>query len=403
MSGSSVPQLQFSPVGPILPQGAAVLAGVQADMNAAFGGGLNLGLSTPQGQLASSLSAVIEDSNANIAYFAAMVDPQFSSGCYQDALGRIYFMTRNPATATAVTCTITGLLGTILPSNTLAKDASDNIYQLTAQATIPGTGSMSVVFQNIQTGPIPCAGSTLTQVYQAITGWDTITNPSAGELGQDVESRAAFEWRRQNSVAANALGSLAAILGAVFEVSGVLDAYATENTSSSPVTVGATQYSLVAHSLYVAVVGGVDADVAQAIWSKKDVGCGYNGDTSVTVEASGYSGLPPSYVVKFERPDPLTIKFAVTLVNDPRLPASIVTMVENAIVAQFSGQTPVNRERIGSNIYANNYMGAMYALSPFVRVVSLLIGTSTATLETVSIGIDQYPTIDSANIAVTLS
>ena len=55
-TSSSVPAIVFSATGLVLPDESAILAGVQADMNAAFGGNMNAGLSTPQGQLFSEAS-----------------------------------------------------------------------------------------------------------------------------------------------------------------------------------------------------------------------------------------------------------------------------------------------------------------------------------------------------------
>jgi hypothetical protein len=76
MASSAVPKIQFTAAGLVIPAETDVLAGVQADMNAAFGGGLNPALETPQGQLASSQAAVIADKNNEIATVVNQVDPQ---------------------------------------------------------------------------------------------------------------------------------------------------------------------------------------------------------------------------------------------------------------------------------------------------------------------------------------
>ena len=102
MSLSSVPKIQFTPAGLVIPAETAVLAGVQDDINAAFGGGLNPALETPQGQLASSQAAIIGDKNNEFALFVNQVDPQYSADRFQDAIARIYFLTRKPATPTSV-------------------------------------------------------------------------------------------------------------------------------------------------------------------------------------------------------------------------------------------------------------------------------------------------------------
>lgn len=403
MASSAVPKIQFTAAGLFIPAETDVLAGVQADMNAAFGGGLNPALETPQGQLASSQAAVIADKNNEIATVVNQVDPQYAADRFQDAIGRIYFLTRKPATPTAVTATLTGLVGTVIPAGTLAQDTSGNTYAASGAATIAITGTVDAEFQNIENGPIPCAAGTLTQVYQAVPGWDTITNAADGTMGQDVESRADFEYRRKNSVALNGKGTPGAIYAEVFALADVLDVHVKDNPSGSMVNTGSTNYPLLPHSVYVAVVGGADADIAAAIWRKKDVGCDYNGNTSVVVtDDSGYNYPQPTYVVKFERPAALPVKFAVQLVNDVSLPSNIVQLVQDAIIARFNGADGTTRERMGSLVLASRYYGAVVSVAPNVSLISVLIGTSTPTLSQVAVGIDQKPTLSVADISVTL-
>lgn len=395
-----MPQISFTPAGLVLPTEAAVLAGVQADINAAFGGGVNPALETPQGQLASSEAAVIADKNAEVALIVNQIDPQYADGRFQDAIARIYYLTRKPATSTSVTATLGGVASTVIPAGTLAQDTGGNTYSLTANATVGVGGTVNAEFQNIATGPIPCPASSLIKVYQSISGWDTITNSADGTLGQDVETREDFEFRRKNSVAINAKGTPESIYAAVFAVDNVLDAYVIDNPTGVAVNTGATNYPVLAHSVYIAVVGGIDADIAAAIWSKKDLGCDYNGNTSASVtDTSGYSYPYPTYTVKFERPGPLAIKFAVSIVNSPSLPSDIVTLTKNAIVARFNGTDGTARERIGSTIFASRYYGAVPGSA---SLISILIGTSSATLTQVSVGIDQKPTLSTSDIAVTL-
>jgi predicted RNase H-related nuclease YkuK (DUF458 family) len=471
-SPSSVPKIQFTQAGLVVPAETDVLAGVQSDMNSAFGGGLNSALETPQGQLASSQAAIIGDKNNEFAYFVNQVDPQYATDRFQDAIARIYFLTRKAATSTAVVCTVSGITGTVIPAGTLAQDTSGNTYINEGDVTIDSTGSVTANFQNVQTGPIACAAGTLTSVYQAIPGWSTITNPADGVMGSVVESRSDFEYRRKNSVALNSLGTLPSIYANVYDLANVLDVYALDNPKgiasftgaisgttltvsamadgatlvvgsvitgtgvtagtiitalntgtggagtytvnnsqsvssvammATAVAFGPTNYALAPNSLYVAVVGGTDADIAKAIWTHKDVGCDYNGNTSVMVQdTSGYSYPQPSYTVKFNRPSALPIKFAVQIANNPTLPANIVALTKAAIIARFNGADGTKRERIGSSIFASRYYAAVSAVTANVSVISILLGSATPTLTTLSVGIDQAPTLSASNISVTL-
>lgn len=403
MTTTSVPAVQFTPTGLVLPAESAVLAGVQADINTAFGGGVNPALETPQGQIASSTTAIIGEANNTFAQFVNQVNPDFADGTMQDAIGRIYFINRNPAIPTAVQCDCVGLVGTVIPVGAQAQDTAGNRYLSTAGGTIPAGGTISLPFACTVAGPTACPTGTLTQIYQAIPGWDTINNPGNGVPGALVESRADFAYRRQQSVALNAHGSLASIYAAVFNVANVLDVYVTENTTSSSVNVGSTNYPVAPHSLYVAVVGGASADIANAIWSKKDVGCDYNGNTSVIVtDTSGYSVPYPTYTVKYQIPAALPILFAVQIKNSPSLPSNIVTLVQNAIVGAFNGTDGGQRARIGSTIFASRFYAPVALIGPSVSILSILLGPTTATLNSYTVGIDQSPTVVAGNITVTL-
>ena len=399
---TNVPQIQFAPEGLIVPQEADILAGVQQDYNEAFGGNLNPALTTPQGQLASSTAAVIADANSALAEFVNQINPDTADGFMQDGIARIYFLEREGGIPTNVACTCVGAFGTPIPVGAQAKDTSGNIYICTDGGTIPVGGSIVLNFANLNDGPIPCPAGTLTKINKAIPGWDTINNVADGVLGRDVESRADFEFRRQNSVALNAHGSKEAIYGAVFDVDGVLDVFVTENVTDDPVPYGATNYNLAPHSVYVAVVGAAAQDIANAISSKKDLGCNMNGNTVVTVKDMSYTPPQPTYPITFERPAALPIKYEVQLADSSSLPSNIVDLVQTAIINSFNGLDGTARARIGGLILASKYYAPVSAIGPEVSILSILIGTATPTLNSVSVGIDQVPTLSAADISVVL-
>lgn len=403
MSTSSVPPLRFTPQGPIAPSDQDILAGVQIDIDYAFGGGVNPDPKTPQGQLATSETAIISDKNADFVMLCNQIDPLFSSGRFQDAIGRFYFMTRKAAEPTAVQCILGGLPTTVIPAGKLATDTAGNTYVLSGDVTI-GAGSTALSsWANLVAGPVPCPAGSLVKVAQSVPGWDTITNPADGVQGRLVETPQEFEIRRQNSVAANGRGSVQAIQAAVFGVANVLDVYAIDNTRGFVVNKGSTNYPMLAHSLYVAAVGAIDQDIANAIWLKKDDGCDYNGNTTLTVlDTLNYQPPYPAYQVIFNRPTSTPVKFAVSLVASPTLPSNIVALVQAAIVAQFTGATGLAPARIGAAITGSAYYGAVLGVAPGITVLSILVGTSAPTLAQVIMGIDQAPVTDASQISVTL-
>lgn len=373
---TNVPQPTFGPNGFIAPLESDILAGVLADLDAAFGGNLNLAQTTPQGQLAVSMAAVLGYGNDLFLAITNGVDPAFAAGRMQDAIARIYFLERKPALPTTVQAVCSGLTGTLIFSGATAITTDGHIYECKQTSTIPAGGSVTLPFACVETGPIPCPAGSLNGIYQTIPGWDSVTNPTEGIYGQDAESRADFEERRAQSVAVNAAGTLPAIRGSVSSVAGVLDAYVTENNTGAPATIGGV--SIAAHSLFVCVSGGAPADVAKAIWRKKTPGCGYTGNTTVTVvdDNSGYSVPYPSYPVTFQTAASLQIIFAVTIASSALIPADAEAQVAAAIIAAFTGSDGGQRAKIGATIFASRFYGAVSSLGTWGQaIVAINVGS----------------------------
>jgi uncharacterized phage protein gp47/JayE len=373
---TTVPFPTLGPTGFQAPQENEILAGVMTDINLAMGGGLNTSLSTPQGQLATSVAAIIGNVNDTFLNLTQQFDPAYNDGRYQDAIARIYFIERKPPLPTVVQALCVGLPGTVIPIGSIAQSVDGNVYTCTLGGTIGASGSVTLTFECNVPGAIPCAAGNLNSIYQTITGWDTITNPSDGVIGQDVESRRDFETRRFDSVANNAMGFLPAVLGAVWEIDGVIDAYITENFTGSPIIVDG-DVTIDAHSLYVAVTGGNADEVARAIWTKKAPGCAMTGNTTVTVydDQSGYDPPLPSYEIKFTVPDQLPVVFSVQLATNPQIPATAITSIQDAIISAFAGGDGGQRARIGSTIYASRFYAPVAALGSWVQIVSIDIGS----------------------------
>lgn len=397
MSGTSaVPRPFWRNEGFVAPTDAAVLDGVNSDLNAAFGGNLNVGTGagartnpTPQGQLASSLTATISDKNAQFLFYVSQVDPAYASGRMQDGIARIYFIVRNPPLSTVVTATCVGAVGTIIPPGASAQATDGNIYICSSGGEIPDDGSIDLQFQCQKVGPITCRAGTLIKIYQMVPGWDTINNVSDGVIGRNVESRAEFELRRSASVAQNSMGMLTSVQGAVLSVADVLDAYVTENPSATSAIIGGI--SVAAHSLYVAVVGGTDADVAKAIWTKKAPGCGYAaGNTTVTVtdDNSGYILPLPSYSVTFTRPTPVEVVFKLSMANSIEVPADALAQIEAAILAAFTGADNGPRAgRIGGTVFASRFYAGIAQLGAWAQIIKLEVGTGDDATFTASIAL----------------
>lgn len=336
MSGTNVPPPSFGPNGFVSPTASAILTGAQADIDAAMGGGLNPDLTTPQGQLASSLSAIIEDSNGQFTALANGVDPAYATGRMQDAIGRIAGITRIPGTPTTLTIQCNGAAELPIPVGLTIIDDSQNQYQCNATATIGAGGSVTTTFACTVDGPIPVPATNSVRLYQILPGLDSVTC-TGGAVGTNIESRAAFELRRQASVALNALGYLGPIKAAILEQVGVIDAYVTENDENTVQTIGGV--AVLPNSILAAVTGGAAGDIAAQIYDKKSPGCNMTGWQTVTIfdQSPGYTQPYPAYEISFKPALTTPIVFTVTLKNNPQVPSNVTALVQGALAAALAG------------------------------------------------------------------
>lgn len=403
---TAVPDVTITENGLSVPDVADILSGRLTDMTAALGGGASQSLSSPQGQIAQSDTEIIAQVDDKLLCLFNQINPDFATGRFQDGIGRIYFMERISAQGTVVTATCIGQVGTIIPAGSTAIDTSGYIYQAVDSITIPAGGSVDGAFVNTTTGPIPCAAGALNQIYRAISGWDAITNASPGAVGVDVESRIAFESRRKQSVARNGRNMDGATRSAILETTGVLDAYVWSNRTASTVNRGTTNFPVIAHSIYICVYGGADADVADAIFRTYNPGANLNGDTTYTVyDTENYSAPYPEYVMQWQRAIATRVHFSISLDSSLNPPSDITAQVKAMITRVFTGNYDgIEKARIGATINSGKYYAPVISISPdTVGILSLQVSLDGITYSpSVTMGIDQIPTIQDSDITVTL-
>lgn len=387
---SHVPPVRFTPQGLQIPTETEVLNGVLADFNDAFGGGLNLNLETPQGQLASSLAAVIADKNNVIAELVNQIHPEYAEGVMQDAIAQIYFLQRKPATDSAVVCEFVGLPGTQIPQGFIVQDAAGNQWALQQEIGIPISGKVNGTL--IAAGQIEAPAHSVNVIYQALVGLDRVDNPRPAVPGRAEESRAEFAERRRRSVAINAHGTPQAVYANVFALDGVRDVYVIDNPKGQNVQAGATNYTLKPHSIYVAAVGGDATAVAETVLRYAGSGCDFNGNTEITVYDHSYNDPKPAYQVAFMRPNELPVYFRIKIERGAFIGADAA--IKQAVINAFKG-------RIGANLYAIRYVAPVVQAVPNVHVLDVEIGLSAGSMgNSVSVGIDQTPVVRAENIEV---
>lgn len=403
MSGSSVgttsvPAPAFTKQGFVPPQDQDILAGNLADIVAALGGKANSGLTTPQGQIASSNTASLSDAYAQILAVLNGVDPSRAFGRLQDGIGYIYFMNRRAATATVVNVTCQGVAETAIPAGYLVVDTAKNQYAADGEITLNALGIGQGTFSCTTLGPIE-VGANSVEIYQSFPGLTSVSNPTAGATGSAIETRQQFEQRRSQSVAINSVGTNNSIRAALLSADGVADAYVIDNSTGAPIVNG--DVTIAPQTLFICVNGGTDQTVGQTIISKKPPGCGYTGTTTVTVsDPNSDYPTPPQYSVTFTRAAEVPIFLNVALKNSPSVPNNALVQIQFAVAAAFASQAGY---QIGQPTYVSSFYAAVLALGSWAQVVDITIGNSSGpTGYVVPIGIDQIPVLPASNITLSL-
>lgn len=396
--------ITFTPQGVIIAEPDDVLQAMKqlwVDAFATRNKVINMSNYTPQGQVAVSMAAIVNQKNIDILTLINNFDIAKAQGIYLDFIFKIFGLERKPAQPTIVQCVCTGIAGTVINGKdesvpSLASDNSGNVYVASTTTTIPAGGTVTMQFENQVGGAIPCQANTLVNITTTQAGWDTINNPSDGVTGSNEESDDDFLARYQDLVQQNAGGTIGALQTAVRALDGVLDAFGAQN--NLPNTASIYGYTLQPNSYVISVLGGADADIGLAILLKMSMAT-QNGETTVTVN-DPVNNVP--YEVKFVRPTELSYFFNIQVANSSNLPADIIDKIKDAVYNDFYN----NRVRIASTVYASRFITAINNALGSINIASLTMasqpdgGTQSSFGNSVSCKLDQYPSLDKENIAV---
>lgn len=386
--------------GIIVPDTADVKEQVENEFKAALGQNLSLEASTPQGRLIEaetiSRKAVLE----NNAYMANQLNPNTSSGMFLDANCAMVGITRKHSTHTQVLATVTGVANTVIPAGSQARTTSGDVFELVDAFTIPASGSGSTYFQALESGAVSCPIGTLTQIVTAVLGWETVNNPVAAVIGEDVESDAALRLRRKkNLYTGSAL--LKSIESAVLKVDGVLSVFPAENEANGTKVVD--DKNLIPHSIWIVVDGGDNEAIAKAIWQHKSLGCSYNGAEEIIV----YGPYNVPYTVKFDRPTYNPFQISVTVTSQITIDAQEVeSEVKTALETWANGGIAgVDGLGLGVDVSPFEAAAAITAQIPGLFVNNVQVALVGEELGTSSLVMKVYEkaTLSEENISVTVN
>lgn len=289
-----------------------------------YGSDINLASDSPDGQMMMIYIQAILDMEDLLVQIYNQFDPDNAIGKVLDQRCAINGIQRQAGTHTTTNITIVtsqalnlyGVDQNIQEIFTV-QDNAGNKWELLETTTIGGAGTQALAFQAVVPGAVLSVPNTITVPVTIVLGVTSVNNPTTySTLGINEESDYDFKIRRQKSVSLSSQGYLEGLLAALENITGVVSAFVYENVTGSTDGDG-----IPSHSIWVIVSGtGTPAAIANAIYTKRNAGCGMKGDeTFIILQADG-----TDFTVRWDNvvAENLFIKFTATSldgVNSPNI------------------------------------------------------------------------------------
>jgi uncharacterized phage protein gp47/JayE len=318
-----------------------ILSSLQASFRSIYGEDAYLEPDSQDGQLLAIFAKAIHDCNQT----AISVYNSFSPGTAQgEALSsrvKMNHMQRQVATNSQVNVTLVGQAGTTITSGAVGDDNGGR-WLLPVVVTIPPGGTITVTATAEKPGATPAPIGSVTNILTPTAGWQSATNPSSATLGAPVESDAALRRRQEVAPSLNSYSVLQGLAASINALPGVTYGKVYENDTGT-----ADANGLPAHSISCVVRGGVAADIAQTIYSKKGPGVATHGSTSIPI--TDVSGAVRN--INFFVPVETAIKVSVSLVAGDGYTTAVADLIKAAVAAY------INSNEIGEDVVVTRLYG----------------------------------------------
>jgi uncharacterized phage protein gp47/JayE len=280
--------------------------------------------------------------------------------------------------------------GVPLSAGYLITDPSGNVFALTEAVTIPGGGSIDGVFQAVVAGPVPVDIGTTWTISTQITGWDSVENALAGNVGRLEETVAEARIRRAQSLQVIGASALDAIVARIKNnVPNVTLCRGFENPTDTTDSDGRPP-----HSIEIMVVGGTGGDIGNALWACKAGGIALTGTASVVVQDSQGN----NQTIKFTRPTPVAIAVEVTITrySEETLPTNYEDLITAAI------QEYAATFKTGQDLLIDRWLGPVYAACSGVDKITIRQSKASGGMQTddIAMAYNEYPEPGAVTVTV---
>ena len=261
-----------------------------------------------------------------------------ASGLQLDNLCVLVGVTRNAATYSQATVTLTGTTGTIILAGSIVEGGGSDgraRWRVSANVTLAG-GTGSGVVVAIDAGVVEADAAAIDAIVTPISGWTAVTNAAAATPGEARESDATLRRRRQASLQIAGSRSLNAIRAHLLAVDGVQAAVVVDNTSLVTATVEGL--SLVAKSVGIVVYPATlttaqKEEVVGVLYDHVPAGISCANGSDVVSTVTGGDGF--GKVITFDYADEVSVDVIVTVTLDTGYELADVSDAVETIVADY--------------------------------------------------------------------
>lgn len=385
--------------GTVVPDTADLQTEVEGEWKTAFGQDLQVTPDTPQGVMITAEVAARAAVAENNAALANQINPNIAGGIFLDAICALLGLERATATRSLVRdVAITGQPLTPIPAGIRARTNGGDLFESVGAVILDSFGAATVDFQSVDFGPVMAAPGTLINVVDSVLGWETVTNANAAIPGVLEQSDESLRDLRRRTLARQGISTVEAQISDLSALDNVRSLQFRENTAATTQVIDGI--TMVAHSVWACVDGGLDAEIAASLLENKTNGAAWNGAVTVNVvePSSGQT-----YPVKFDRPSAVAILVRVTVRQGTSL-ANPQDAVRDAVMSYVNGEIPDERGFVvGVDVSPFELAGAVSYFLPgmFVTKVEVALAPAGAWQTTeLAIALDEIATTTSASITV---
>lgn len=268
-----------------------------------------------------------------------------------------------------------------------------NRWTPAANFTAPVGGVQSVNFEAEFAGAVVANAGTITVINTAVTGWNSVTNPTDATVGREADTDAILRQRREDELRATGSATVDAIRADILQDPDVLQCNVFENTSD---TVDAS--GLPPKSFEAIVFDGTppalsNDEIAQLVWNTKPAGIlAFGLESGTATDSLGFF-----HTISFSRPTEREIWLELDLDINLSSGYAGAAAVKDAIVLLNNTKLLVGRD-----VIANDIVCIAQAFPGVIDVSALRLGFSASPVGTTNlvIGPRELARLDTGRILI---